>query len=478
MASARARRDRAAALRSSPSASSASIGDHERVRHARRQLAQLGQDRRREPGRARFASQPRDLEVERPGAAERQREVRPALAGSVGLERQLDPPVREQQDCGQQLGAHVAQGVGIPCGPELLADLVAVRHGEGAEARRAGQPRPQLVGHRIAGTAVEQLEGETIVGAAGRSSGHGPMLGGRTGAAGAPAVAGTMERRRRRPLIRLRRNPEPWVHAFLLSFGVIFLAELGDKSQLMALAFASRYRALTVLVAVTLATLLVHAGSVLVGSLFALALPTVAHPGGRRHRVLRVRGVDAAGRRAGRRRRRPRETIRPLGDRAPSAPPSSSPSSATRRCSRRSPSRRPRNRSGSGSVRRPGWWRRTRSQSRSAPSLAPGCRSARSRCSPPSRSSPLRHDPRGRRPGRRVARGRVATSRAKRPGGGARSSIELVEMGESRTPRPEPFAWDQLRACPMIFVSQSAAHRQASVRPIYVSLDRASLQTT
>jgi putative Ca2+/H+ antiporter (TMEM165/GDT1 family) len=62
--------------------------------------------------------------------------------------------------------------------------------------------------------------------------------------------------------------------AFLLSFGVIFIAELGDKSQLMALAFASRYRASTVLVAVTIATLLVHAGSVLVGSLFALALPT------------------------------------------------------------------------------------------------------------------------------------------------------------------------------------------------------------
>ncbi len=62
--------------------------------------------------------------------------------------------------------------------------------------------------------------------------------------------------------------------AFLLSFGVIFLAELGDKSQLMAMAFAARYRAWTVLVAVSLATLFVHAGSVLVGSLFALALPT------------------------------------------------------------------------------------------------------------------------------------------------------------------------------------------------------------
>ena len=64
--------------------------------------------------------------------------------------------------------------------------------------------------------------------------------------------------------------------AFLLSFGVIFLAELGDKSQLMAMAFATRYRAATVLVAVTLATLLVHAGSVLLGAAFALALPTEA----------------------------------------------------------------------------------------------------------------------------------------------------------------------------------------------------------
>lgn len=62
--------------------------------------------------------------------------------------------------------------------------------------------------------------------------------------------------------------------AFALSFVVIFLAELGDKSQLMALAFATRYRALTVLAAVTVATLLVHAGSVLVGRAAALALPT------------------------------------------------------------------------------------------------------------------------------------------------------------------------------------------------------------
>jgi Ca2+/H+ antiporter, TMEM165/GDT1 family len=64
------------------------------------------------------------------------------------------------------------------------------------------------------------------------------------------------------------------MNAFLLAFGVIFLAELGDKSQLMALTFATRYRAVTVLVAISIATLLVHAVSVLIGVVFAVALPT------------------------------------------------------------------------------------------------------------------------------------------------------------------------------------------------------------
>jgi putative Ca2+/H+ antiporter (TMEM165/GDT1 family) len=64
------------------------------------------------------------------------------------------------------------------------------------------------------------------------------------------------------------------VDAFLLSFGVIFLAELGDKSQLMALAFATRFPALQVLIAISVATLVVHLGSVVLGATVALALPT------------------------------------------------------------------------------------------------------------------------------------------------------------------------------------------------------------
>lgn len=65
-------------------------------------------------------------------------------------------------------------------------------------------------------------------------------------------------------------------HALWLSAGLIFAAELGDKSQLMALAFAARYRAWPVLAGITVATAIVHAGSVAVGSTVAGSLPTTA----------------------------------------------------------------------------------------------------------------------------------------------------------------------------------------------------------
>ncbi len=53
--------------------------------------------------------------------------------------------------------------------------------------------------------------------------------------------------------------------AFILSTLVIFVAELGDKSQLVALWFATRYRWWTVLAGVAAATLVVHLGSVAAG---------------------------------------------------------------------------------------------------------------------------------------------------------------------------------------------------------------------
>ena len=66
------------------------------------------------------------------------------------------------------------------------------------------------------------------------------------------------------------------MHAFLLSLVVIFVAELGDKSQLMAMAFATRYKPLPILIGITIATAVVHAVSVLVGVLIGARIPTDA----------------------------------------------------------------------------------------------------------------------------------------------------------------------------------------------------------
>ena len=64
------------------------------------------------------------------------------------------------------------------------------------------------------------------------------------------------------------------MEAFLISFGIIFVAELGDKSQLMAMTFAARYRATTILIAITIATAIVHLVSVMLGAAVGVALPT------------------------------------------------------------------------------------------------------------------------------------------------------------------------------------------------------------
>jgi putative Ca2+/H+ antiporter (TMEM165/GDT1 family) len=64
--------------------------------------------------------------------------------------------------------------------------------------------------------------------------------------------------------------------ALLVSFGIIFVAELGDKSQLMALAFATRYPVLPVLAGITAATALVHLLSVVIGAVVGAAIPTTA----------------------------------------------------------------------------------------------------------------------------------------------------------------------------------------------------------
>ncbi len=64
--------------------------------------------------------------------------------------------------------------------------------------------------------------------------------------------------------------------AFLISASLIFLAELGDKSQLVALWFATRYKWWIVILGVTVATLIVHLGSTAIGVAAADLLPESA----------------------------------------------------------------------------------------------------------------------------------------------------------------------------------------------------------
>ena len=59
-----------------------------------------------------------------------------------------------------------------------------------------------------------------------------------------------------------------------VSFVVIFVAELGDKSQLMALTFATRFKPWPVLIGITVATAVVHAVSVGIGYGLGATLPT------------------------------------------------------------------------------------------------------------------------------------------------------------------------------------------------------------
>lgn len=54
--------------------------------------------------------------------------------------------------------------------------------------------------------------------------------------------------------------------AFLVSLGAVTLAEMGDKTQLLAMAFATKYKASKVLIGVFIATVLNHALAVALGN--------------------------------------------------------------------------------------------------------------------------------------------------------------------------------------------------------------------
>ncbi|GAA3536244.1 hypothetical protein GCM10022234_36300 [Aeromicrobium panaciterrae] len=63
------------------------------------------------------------------------------------------------------------------------------------------------------------------------------------------------------------------MYAVLLSAGLVFLAELGDKSQLMSMTFATRYRSRTVILGAGIACALTNLVSALVGNVIGDHLP-------------------------------------------------------------------------------------------------------------------------------------------------------------------------------------------------------------
>ena len=65
----------------------------------------------------------------------------------------------------------------------------------------------------------------------------------------------------------------PLLGATALAFGAIFLAEFGDKSQLLVLAFATRYPWRPVVAGVVMAAAIIQGASVLVGAAVGAILP-------------------------------------------------------------------------------------------------------------------------------------------------------------------------------------------------------------
>lgn len=68
----------------------------------------------------------------------------------------------------------------------------------------------------------------------------------------------------------------PFLGAIAVAFGAIFVAEFGDKSQLLMLAFATRYPAVPVVIGLVLAAAVIQGISVALGAAIGAALPETA----------------------------------------------------------------------------------------------------------------------------------------------------------------------------------------------------------
>jgi putative Ca2+/H+ antiporter (TMEM165/GDT1 family) len=68
-------------------------------------------------------------------------------------------------------------------------------------------------------------------------------------------------------------NGGPALTAFWIAFAIIFVAELGDKTQFMTLSFSTRFRWKTVMLGVFVATVLISLISTVLGVVLGTALP-------------------------------------------------------------------------------------------------------------------------------------------------------------------------------------------------------------
>lgn len=67
-------------------------------------------------------------------------------------------------------------------------------------------------------------------------------------------------------------------YIFLVAFGLIMIGELADKSQLLALVLATRYKAWQVITGIFIATFVVHFFTTLVGQFLGAAIPANVIP--------------------------------------------------------------------------------------------------------------------------------------------------------------------------------------------------------
>jgi putative Ca2+/H+ antiporter (TMEM165/GDT1 family) len=77
------------------------------------------------------------------------------------------------------------------------------------------------------------------------------------------------------PVSQIEETPEP-MQSLFAALGLVFVAELGDKTQMVALTFGARHKLTPVLIGVALAYMATNLLSVLIGGLLGATLPTRA----------------------------------------------------------------------------------------------------------------------------------------------------------------------------------------------------------